>query len=105
MERQPETVKPPERYSVPNPLQSVKVKVEVMQRVKGGRVDLVRHVQMPQVRARTGRAGVAAARRVERPIVLGITGISDVDASLAGKQLAVAGIAGGEHAVEQIDPT
>ena len=49
MERQPETVKPPERYSVPNPTQGVKVKVEVMQRVKGGRVDIVRHVQMSKI--------------------------------------------------------
>ena len=42
MERQPETFEPPKRYSVPNPPQGVKVKVQVMQRVKGGRVDLVR---------------------------------------------------------------
>ena len=35
MEREPETFKPPKRYSVPNLPQSVKVKVQVMQRVKG----------------------------------------------------------------------
>jgi hypothetical protein len=40
MEREPETFKPPEHNSVPNLPQSVKVKVQVMQRVKGGRVDL-----------------------------------------------------------------
>jgi hypothetical protein len=39
MERSPETFEPPKRYSVSNLPNSVKVKVQVMQRVKGGRVD------------------------------------------------------------------
>jgi hypothetical protein len=40
MECYPETFKPPKRYTFPNPAEGVKVKVQVMQRVKGGRVDL-----------------------------------------------------------------
>src|SRR3954464_9921358 len=89
VKREPETFEPPKRYSVPNPPQGVKVKVEVMQRVKGGRVDLVGHVQMAQIRARTGRAGVAAAGRIGRAAVVGIARVPDVETPLAGEQLAV----------------
>ena len=63
MEREPETFKPPKRYSVPNPAESVKVKVQIMQRVKGGRVHLAGQKKMTQIRARAGAARVAGARR------------------------------------------
>jgi hypothetical protein len=49
MERSSETFKPPEHYSVLNPAQSVKVKVEVMQRVKGGCVDFARQKEVAQI--------------------------------------------------------
>ena len=40
MEREPKTFKPPKRYTFPNPPKGVKVKVQVMQCVKGGGIDL-----------------------------------------------------------------
>ena len=82
MERCPETFEPPKRYSLPNPPQGVKVKVQVMQRVKGGRVHLAGQKQVPQIGPGTGPAGVAAARRIGRPIVLGVPRVLDVDAAL-----------------------
>src|SRR5436190_23797533 len=39
----PETFKPPKRYTFPNPAEGVKVKAQVMQRVKGRGVHLLRH--------------------------------------------------------------
>lgn len=49
MEREPEILKPPKRYSVPNPAERVKVKVQIMQRVKGRRSSLVRDEEMTEV--------------------------------------------------------
>src|SRR5262245_25552695 len=103
MEREPETFKPPERYSVPNLPQSVKVKVQVMQRVKGRRVDFTRLEQMAQIGPRTGAAGVAGAGRIERAIVLRVLCILDVDAAGAGEQLAVPGVAGRQDAIKEVD--
>jgi hypothetical protein len=49
VERDPEIVEPPKRYTLSYPPQSVNVKVQVMQRVKGGRVDLTGEKKVPQV--------------------------------------------------------
>src|SRR5712691_6111449 len=103
MERQPETFKPPEHYSVPNPPHGVKVKVEVMQRVKGCRVHLAGEEEMPQIRARGGAAGVAVACRIRRAVVLGVARVLDVDAALAGEELAVPAVARRQDAVEHVD--
>src|SRR5215216_2487849 len=103
MERSPETFEPPKRYSVPNLPECVKVKVQVMQRVKGRRVDLVRLEQMPQICPGAGPAGVAGAGRIERAVVLGISGVLDVDPANAGEQLAVARVAGRQHTIEEVD--
>jgi hypothetical protein len=43
----PETFKPPKRYSLPDTTHRVKVKVQIMQRVKGGRADFVDRKKMP----------------------------------------------------------
>src|SRR5436305_8966864 len=80
MELSPETFKPPEHNSVPNPPERVKVKVQVMQRVKGGRVHFASHVQMPQVGARTGAARMTPAARIRWTIVLRVPRILDVEA-------------------------
>ena len=42
MELAAEFFKRAEHYSLPNPPHGVKVKVQIMQRVKGGRVDFTR---------------------------------------------------------------
>ena len=100
----PEILKPLKRYSVPNPPKRVKVKAQVMQRVKGGGIDFVSHVQVAQIGPGTGSTGHAPALRIERPFVFDITGVLDIDLAFARKQLAVARIAGRQDAVEHIDP-
>src|SRR4051812_46479466 len=50
-ERQPEVFEPPKRYSVSDAPHGVKVKVQIMQRVKGRRRDLADVVEMPQIGA------------------------------------------------------
>src|SRR5712691_4932585 len=103
MERCPETFKPLKRYSVPNLSECVKVKVQVMQRVKGRCVDLAGLKKVPQVRPGTGPACMAIARRIRRPIVLRVPRILDIDGAFAGEQLSVSGIPRGQHTVEEID--
>jgi len=104
MESSPETFKPPKHYSLFNPAQGVKVKVEVMQRVKGRRVDFLGHEKVAQICTRERAAGVAPALRVGRPIVLRILRVLDIDAPLAGEQLAVPGIPCWQDTVEQVYP-
>src|SRR5687767_582458 len=48
-------------------------------------------------------AGVATAGWIERPVVLGVAGILDVDPSLAGEELPVARVARWHHTVEHVD--
>jgi hypothetical protein len=50
VEFSPEIVKPPKRYSLPNPPKRVKVKVQIMQRVKDGSPHLAGHEQVPEIR-------------------------------------------------------
>ena len=103
MELCPETFEPLKRYSVPNLFESVKVKVQVMQRVKGRRVDFAYSKQVPQIRPGTGPAGIAIARRIRRPIILGVPRILNIDRPFAGEQLSVSGVPRGQHAVEEVD--
>src|SRR6476660_1576352 len=103
MERCPETFEPLKNYSVPNLFECVKVKVQVMQRVKGRRVDFAGPKKMTQVRPGTGPAGVAMAGRIRRPVVLRVPRILNIDGAFAGEQLSVSGIPGRQHAVEEID--
>src|SRR5688500_5411423 len=74
-----------------------------MQRVKGACGHFPCEVQVPEIRARMVAAGVAGAGRIERPIVLGVTRVLDVDPPLAGEELAVACVPRGHHAVEHVD--
>src|SRR2546426_1952385 len=104
MERTPETFKPPKHYSVRNPAQSVKVKVEVMQRVKGRSVDFLCQEKVAQIRSRESAARVTPARRIGRAIILGVLCILDIDAPLAREELPVSGIPRWENAVEQVYP-
>src|SRR6185503_6273764 len=101
--RDPETFEPPEHYSLSNTFHGVKVKVQVMQRVKGRRGHFPGLKKVPQICARMRAARVAGARDVDRPVVLCVAGVPDVQTTLGGKQLSVAGVAGRQDAVEQID--
>jgi hypothetical protein len=47
METLPEFFEPAERYSLPNPPHGVKVKAQIMQRVKGASGHLAGHGEMP----------------------------------------------------------
>src|SRR5688500_12572243 len=80
-EIQPESIEGPKRYSVPDPPHGVKVIAQIMQRVKGARGHLAGHVQVAKIRPRMMPAGVAAALRIERAVVLGVPGVPDVDAT------------------------
>src|SRR5262245_53344306 len=46
----PEGLEGSKRYSVPDPFHGVKVKAQIMQRVKGPRRHLAGHEQVPQIR-------------------------------------------------------
>ena len=58
---------------------------------------------MPQIGPRKVPAGVAAARRIDRAVVLGKLRVLDVERALAGEELAVPGVPGRQHAVEHVD--
>jgi hypothetical protein len=103
MEREPETFKPPEHYSVPNPSHGVKVKVEVMQRVKGRRRDFSGEKQMAEIGSAKRATGVTRTVGIDRPLVFGVARVLDVDAAGGGEELAVPRIAGGQDTVEHVD--
>src|SRR5512142_3261288 len=90
VERLLQAFKRAKHYSVPYSREGVKVKVEVMQRVKGRRADLFREEQVTEVRARVMPASVTLARLVGRTVVLGVARVLDVQRPPAGEQLAVA---------------
>jgi len=104
-ELQAELLKRAERYSLPNPFHSVKVKVEVVNGVQRGRRHLAGNVQMAQVRAREVPAGVAATVRIRRQKVFRILRVLDRERPLTGEELAVPGVARRKDAVEEIDAT
>ena len=78
METLPEIFEPAERYSLPNPPHGVKVKAQVMQRVKGGSGHFLGLEKVVQIGPRKVAAGVAAACRIDRPVVLGKLRVLDV---------------------------
>src|SRR5262245_51706080 len=83
----PETFESPKHYSLPDTAEGVKVKGQIMQRVKGGRVDLASPEEMTEIGPRTGAARVAAAQRIGRAIVLGVLRVLDIDAPFAREEL------------------
>src|SRR6187455_3678857 len=54
----PECLEGSKRYSVPDPLHRVKVKGQIMQRVKGARHRFAGHIEMPEVGAAVVCAGI-----------------------------------------------
>src|SRR6266498_963328 len=103
MELAAEFFKRAEHYSLPNPPHGVKVKVEIMQRVEGGRGHLPGEEKVTEVRAREVPAGVAGAVRIGGRHVLGVARVFDDDRAPARNELAVARVARREHAVEHVD--
>src|SRR6186713_2505472 len=99
----PECLEGSKRYSVPDPLHGVKVKGQIMQRVKGARHRLAGHVKVPEVGAAVMRASVAVAARIDRSGIVDILGVADIDPALAGEQLTVPRIPRRHHTVEHVD--
>src|SRR6187200_3130023 len=62
-------------------------------------------MEMPQIRPRVAPAGVAAALRIRRVVVLGVARVPYVQTSLAGEELPVARVTSREHAIEHVDPS
>ena len=102
MELLPEHFKRTKHNSLPYPSHRVKVKVEIMQRVKGRGGHLVGQKKVPKIRPREAPARVALALRIWRPRILREARVLDDDASLAREQLAIASVARRQHAVEEV---
>ena len=100
----PEFLQCGKHYSLPDSPHGVKVKVEIMQRVKGACRHLACVKKMTQIGARKVAAGVAAARGHRA-----VRSSSAYSAFLmfrrpgAREQLAVARIARRQHAIEHVD--
>src|SRR6185295_10050420 len=73
----PEFLEGSDLNSLPNPPHRVKVKVQIVQCVKGRGCHLTRHEKIPQVGPRVPPAGRARAIRIGWPLVLRVPGILD----------------------------
>src|SRR5687768_7946606 len=104
MERMSKLFERAKRYSVPNPFHGVKVKVEIMQRVKGASTDLSGEKQMAKIGPGKVPARVASAGRIRRLVVFGEAGVLDADRALAREELAVSCVSCRQHTVEHVDP-
>src|SRR5215467_5380360 len=80
------------------------VVVQVVQGIEARAQDLVDLLQMVQVAPGETRAGVAAAGLVERPRVVAVARVADLDVAEAGEEPAVPRVARRQHAVEHVDP-
>src|SRR4051812_12120171 len=96
-------VKSTKRDSLPDSRHGVKVEADVVQRTERRIKNLVAHVQMPQIGPRIALADRTATCLVGRARVSFITCVLDIDAPLAGKELAVASIARRHDAIEHIN--
>src|ERR1041384_828888 len=70
----------------------------IVQRQEPQPQQLLRDEQVPEVAAREGGAGL-----VQRPRILAVPGVADVHRAIVREGGAVAAVAGGRDAVEQID--
>ena len=66
--------------------------------------NLARANEMVEIGAAPGGADGAGAFGIERPLILGEPGVADVDRAGAREGLAGAAGAGGQHAIEHVDP-
>src|SRR5688500_4812258 len=103
METKPKIFEPAERYSLPNPPHGVKVKAQVMQRVKGAAGHFAGPVKVTQIGARKVAAGVTGTRRIDGPIVLRELCVLDIYCAFTSEELAIASVSRRHHAVEHVD--
>src|SRR6476659_10165216 len=96
-----EPFKRAEHNSLPNPPHRVKVKEEVVDRVERRTGHFARHIEVAEVGTAVPPAGIAATLGIRWTRVLGVTSVLDDNHALAGQELAVPGVAGGQDTVEQ----
>src|SRR6185436_6666729 len=103
MKTLPEIFEPAERYSLPNPPHGVKVKAQIMQRVKGGSGHFSRFEKVTQIGPGKVPAGIAAARRIGRSVVFGKLRVLDIYRAFAREELTIAGVSRRQDAIEHVD--
>ena len=81
----PEFLQCAKHYSLSNSIHGVKVKVEIMQRVKGARGHFAGLKKMPQIGSGKVLAGIAGTLLVQGAQVLGKFRVLDVQTARAGK--------------------
>src|SRR5690606_3266956 len=84
-------------------LEQPEVEAEAVERGEPRAQDLVLLEQVTQVRARVVAAGGAVARGVDRARVARVARVADAQHARAREQHTVSAVAGGQHAVEEID--
>src|SRR6266511_2150478 len=99
----PEGLEPPRLDRAAGPVHEGQVEVQVVEGVEPEPQDLARLEQVAEVRPGERPARVAGARRVGRPLVVGVPRVPNDDFPLAREQQAVAGGSSREDAVEQVD--
>src|SRR6185295_15558649 len=80
----------------------LQVEVQVVQGVEARAQDFIATVEVAEVGARVVATGVAGAGRIERTHVRVVRAVPDVDDTCRREQVAVAGMARGNDAVEQV---
>src|SRR2546421_9766155 len=90
------------RYGGTQRAHQLEVEVQVVERVQAATQDLVAAVEVAQVGARVGAARIAGTIGIDRPEVGLVGAVADVDDPGRGEQMAVAGVAGWQHAVEKM---
>src|SRR5688572_2696587 len=77
--------------------------IEVVPGIEPRAENFVHLLKMVQIRAAEVTAGVASTRFIERPQVVPVAGVPELDRAMAREDPAVARVAGGQHAIEHID--
>ena len=76
---------------------------QVMDGVEAEGEQLLADIEVPQIGAAEGPAGVAVAAGVQRAVVFGKFAALDIDLADGGVEGSVTGVAGGQHAVKHVD--
>src|SRR5579885_258688 len=79
------------------------IEMQVVARVEPAAPDLVAAVEVSQIGAAIVPAGVARTVRIDGPEIVRVRAVADVDDSARHEQVAVAGVASGDDAVEEVD--
>jgi len=78
--------------------------MQVVDRVQNLSQQFVRGVKMTQIGPRITLADAASARRIKRAFVPRVPGLFDRNLAFRREEQAMAGGAGGKHAIHHVDP-